>query len=242
MAIAIADRLDTLAGIFAIDQKPSGTRDPFGLRRAAIGVLRILVENRLELDLLTLIESAVAAQPVASSVANEVYAYILERLRAQYLEDDKSPGITTEMFDAVLAGRPRSVLDFDARLRALRGFLSRPEAASLTAANKRIANILKKSAGALQTAVDLTLLQPGAEQQLHRAVNELRPGVDSALARREYSQALEQLSQLRSEVDAFFDQVLVNDPDAALRSNRLALLASLRALFTHIADLSVLPG
>jgi len=248
IAVAIADKVDTLAGIFAIGQRPSGTRDPFGLRRAAIGVLRIALEKRLELDLVALIESAVAAQPVGDgaaareTVAAEVLAYVMERLRAQYLENDRSAGITTEMFDAVLASSPRSVVDFNARLRALVGFLALPEAVSLTAANKRIANILKKSAGGPVPAVNVSLLKLEPEQRLHRAVGELRPSVEAALAHRDYAGALDQLSRLRPEVDAFFDQVLVNDPDSALRTNRLALLGELRGLFTRIADLSQLPG
>jgi glycyl-tRNA synthetase beta chain len=248
IAVAVADKLDTLAGIFAIGQKPSGTRDPYGLRRAAIGVLRIALEQRLELDLVALIEAAVAAQPVIEagpareSVAADVQAYIFERLRAQYLENDRTAGVTTEMFDAVLACSPRSILDFNARLRALVGFLAEPEAQSLTAANKRIANILKKSAGGPVPEVESGLLKLDAEQRLHYAVTQLRPGVEAELARRDYAAALEQLSQLRPDVDRFFDQVLVNDPDSALRNNRFALLGELRGLFTRIADLSQLPG
>ncbi len=165
----------------------------------------------------------------------------MERLRAQYLED-AGEGLSTEMFNAVLEVRPTQPLDFDARLRALAAFLKRPEAASLAAANKRIANILKKSAAATPAEVDQQLLRLPAEQALHSAVNALQPGVDAALARTDYAAALDQLSTLRASVDAFFDAVLVNDPDEALRNNRLALLARLRALFTRIADLSLLPG
>ncbi len=152
LAVALADRLDTLAGIFAIGQKPTGTKDPFALRRAAIGVLRMIVEKKLPLDLASLIDAAVTAQPVGddrAAIATQVYDYVMERLRASYLEADAAnalPGVTTELFDAVLATRPRSPLDFDARLRAVLEFLALPEAASLTAANKRIANLLKKSA------------------------------------------------------------------------------------------------
>ena len=245
LAVAIADKLDTLAGIFAIGQKPTGTRDPFGLRRAAIGVLRMLLEEHLDLDLAALCQRAAAAQPAAAlsvpadSVADEVLGYMMERLRAQYLENGS--GLTTEMFDAVLASNPASPLDFDARARALQGFLARPEAASLAAANKRIANILRKSP-AENTAVEPARLAAPAEAQLHAALEALRPGVESALARRDYARALDQLATLRPAVDAFFDQVLVNDPDAGLRANRLALLAALRLLFGRVADLSRLPG
>jgi glycyl-tRNA synthetase beta chain len=153
IALALADRIDTLAGIFAIGQKPSGTRDPFGLRRAAIGVLRMCRERALEFDLRaahrTIGRSAARGRysARAAAVGEEVYGYVMERLRAQYL-DDAASAVTTEVFDAVLATAPRSLLDADARIAALVGFLALPEAASLAAANKRIANILKKSAAA----------------------------------------------------------------------------------------------
>jgi glycyl-tRNA synthetase beta chain len=249
-ALALADRLDTLAGIFAVGQKPTGTRDPFGLRRAAIGVLRICRERRLDLDLRALVLQAVAAQPVADlaaradTIAGEVCDYIFERARAQYLEDSAS-GVTTEAFDAVLATQPRSPLELDARARALVGFLAMPEAAALTAANKRIANILKKSAAAsagAAPAVNESRLVLPAEQQLHAALAARRGALDASLAAGDYATALASLAGLRPAVDAFFDGVLVNDPDPALRDNRLALLATLRAQFTRIADLSRLPG
>jgi glycyl-tRNA synthetase beta chain len=253
-AVALADRLDTLAGIFAIGQKPTGTRDPFGLRRAAIGVLRICREHDggrgLDIDLRALIAEAVAAQPVpdlaprAAAVAAEVCDYVFERARAQYLEDTAS-GVTTEAFDAVLATVPRSPSELDARARALVGFLALPEAAALTAANKRIANILKKSAAASEgaaPAVDESLLKLPAEQQLHAGLAARRGALEAALAAGDYATALATLAGLRPAVDAFFDSVLVNDPDSSLRDNRLALLATLRAQFTRIADLSRLPG
>ena len=247
VALALADRLDTLAGIFALGQKPSGTRDPFGLRRAAIGVLRICREQKLDIDLRALISQAVAAQPLdelssrRDAVCDEVYEFVMERLRSQYLEDPAS-GVTTEIFDAVLAAQPRSPLAADERLRALVEFLARPEAASLTAANKRIANILKKSAAATPEAIDEALLRAPAEQALHAALKARRATVQRALSAGQYAAALAALAELKPEVDGFFDKVLVNDPDAALRSNRLALLGELRALFTGIADLSRLPG
>jgi glycyl-tRNA synthetase beta chain len=247
-ALAIADKLDTLAGIFAIGQKPSGTRDPFGLRRAAIGVLRIALEHRLELDLAELIDRAVKSQPLsdisarAHSVAQEIYDYAMERLRAQYLEHTAQTGITTEMFDAVLAAQPRSVPDLDARLRALVGFVATPEGASLAAANKRIANILRKSDDVHTTVVTADLLREDAERALHSALQPLRTRALNAVQAREYSIGLELLATLRPQIDAFFEQVLVNDPDQALRNNRVALLAEVRTLFCHIADLSRLPG
>jgi glycyl-tRNA synthetase beta chain len=256
-AVALGDKLDLLAGIFASGQKPSGNSDPFGLRRAAIGVLRIVLEHRLDLDLTGLIERAVRLQPVpgidtqAAGVAAAVHAFVMERARAQYLERGADNGISTEMFDAVLATRPASLLDFDARLRALVGFVARPEGASLAAANKRIANILRKSeaaatdsgpASARAPAIDDALLREQAERELRQALLALREQVAAAVAARDYARALDLLAQLAPAVDAFFDRVLVNDPDPALRNNRLALLAELRALFCGIADLSRLPG
>lgn len=241
-AVALADRLDTLAGIFAIGQKPTGTRDPFGLRRAAIGVLRILIEKRIDLDLRAVIDAAVALQPVRStSAADEVYGYVMERLRAYYLEQ---PGTryTTEMIDAVLATAPRAPLDFDARLTALADFLARPEATSLAAANKRIANILKKAEGFTPAAVETSLLREPAERALAAAIAKATPGVAAAVAKRDYAAALSGIATLHSAVDDFFDGVMVNDPDEALRRNRLSLIASLLALVSDIADLSRLPG
>ena len=259
--LAIADKLDTLAGIFAIGEKPSGTKDPFGLRRAAIGVVRILIEKRLELDVARLLDRAVqrvradiektaavagkAAAPATGNVAAEVYDYVLERLRAYYLEGtDGAAGtpVTAEMFDAVLATRPVSPLDFDARLRALSAFLALPEAASLTAANKRVANILRKSGESAPSAVDAAALEAAAERQLFEALRERRDGVSAATARKDYASSLTLLAQLRPAVDAFFDQVMVMDENPKLRANRLALLTQMRELFADVADLSRLPG
>ena len=251
-AVALGDKLDTLAGIFASGGKPSGTRDPFGLRRAAIGLLRIVLEHRLELDLSELIDRAVRLQQIAGietvapTVSADIYDFVLERARAQYLERAADNGISTEMFDAVLATRPASLLDFDARLRALVAFVARPEGASLAAANRRIANILRKSdpsaARSQPQPVVADLLREPAERELHDALQALRGQVRDAVTAHDYALALDLLAGLKPAVDAFFDRVLVNDPEAALRNNRFALLAELRALFTGIADLSRLPG
>jgi glycyl-tRNA synthetase beta chain len=270
LALAIADKLDTLAGIFAIGEKPTGTKDPFGLRRAALGVQRILIERRIDLDLKGYIARALegvradigrlrsqaaavqapspAPPPGADAVANEIYDFLMERLRAYYLEGGAAaatPGraaVTTEMFDAVLAGRPASPLDFDARLTALSTFLELPEAASLTAANKRIANILRKANTTAPAQIDVRLLREGAEVRLFDSMHGLRDSVATATAQREYAGALGRLAQLRPAVDAFFDQVLVMDENPQLRANRLSLLAQLRGLFAGVADLSRLPG
>ena len=260
-AVALADKLDTLVSIFAIGQKPSGAKDPFGLRRAALGALRIVLEQRVDLDLPQLVADALAAvradiEAVARSaapskhasgaagdpaaVAKEVCDYVFERLRAHYLEGPD--GITAEMFDAVLERHPASPLDFDARLRALLAFLKLPDAAALASANKRIANILRKAGASGASALHAAELREPEEQALAAALATLRPGVEARLARRDYTAALRELAGLRPRVDAFFDKVMVMADDLALRNNRLALLASLRELFLRVADLSRLPG
>jgi glycyl-tRNA synthetase beta chain len=272
LTLAIADKLDTLAGIFAIGEKPSGTKDPFGLRRAALGIQRILIEKGLDLDLAALIARAVAlaradierlktaapasapggkppaAPPSAEAVAKDIYDFLMERLRAYYLEGagaapvaGRAP-VTTEMFDAVLAARPASPLDFDARLKALSTFLELPEAASLTAANKRIANILRKANAPAGREVDVHRLKDPAEVKLFDALHGLRDSVAGAISRREYAHALGRLAHLKPAVDAFFESVMVMDENAELRANRLTLLAELQGLFAGIADLSRLPG
>jgi len=246
VAVALADKLDTLAGIFSIGQKPSGTKDPFGLRRAAIGTLRIVTEKKLELDLRALVTRACALQPVQNPAAtSDLWDYMVERLRAYFLDGDNAAGvsgITTEMFDAVRASSPVSPLDFAARLAALAKFLKLAEASSLTAANKRISNILKKADASGAGTVDVTALREPAEKALHEALAAIVIEVDRALARRDYSEALARLATLRPAVDGFFDGVMVNAEDLALRRNRLALLAQVRQQFARIADLSCLPG
>jgi glycyl-tRNA synthetase beta chain len=189
---------------------------------------------------------ATQLQPVANAgVDAELWDYVLERLRA-YLLDAASAahvaGATTEMFDAVRASQPASPVDFRARLEALVKFLALPEAASLTAANKRISNILRKVEGGISGTVDVGALREPAEKALHEAVAALVADVERALGKRDYAAALGRLATLRPIVDAFFDSVMVNAEDPTLRRNRLALLAGVRQLFTRIADLSLLPG
>lgn len=244
MALAIADKLDAIAGVFAIDQKPTGAKDPFGVRRAAIGLLRIAIERRLPVDLLALIDQALKLQPVAikPGVASEAYDYIMERLRAYYLEGGSDLSVTTEMFDAVLANRPASPLDFDKRLRALAEFLKLNDAQSLAAANKRISNILRKSGSESFGAVNAELLRDPAEQVLSEQVAAMTKVTEPLFAARDYTQALTKLAGLRAAVDAFFDGVMVMADDKQLQANRLALLAQLRALFGRVADLSRLSG
>jgi glycyl-tRNA synthetase beta chain len=239
-AVALADKIDTLVGIFAIEQRPTGTKDPFGLRRAALGVLRILLEAGLDLDLAELLAMSAAAQPVQRArVADEVYDFIAERLRGLLLEQ---PGTTPEMIDAVLAHRPRSPLDAVRRLAALKEFLLLPEAGVLAAINKRIANILKKTHIGEDFAVDPESLGEEAERALHRALTELRHPVLEATKQRRYADSLRALVGLHGPVGDFFDRVMVMDENASKRNNRLALLREVQLLLSGVADLSRLPG
>ena len=239
-ALSLADKIDTLVGIFAIEQRPTGTKDPFGLRRAALGVLRILLDARLELDLLEVLAAAAAAQPVQrAGVADEVYDFIAERLRGVLLEE---PGTTPEMLDAVLANRPRSPLDAVTRLAALKEFLLLPDAAVLAGINKRIANILKKTQVSRDWVVDAQALSEEAELGLHRALTHLRDPVLDATRERRYADSLQALVGLRAPVNEFFDRVMVMDENTAKRNNRLALLRDVLILLGGVADLSRLPG
>jgi len=243
VALSMADKLDTLAGIFSIGNKPSGTRDPFGLRRAALGVLRICVERELDLDLLQLVQVAVSLQPIIAptGTVDEIWSYLMERLRSSYVENSAG-GVTTEMFDAVLGSKPLSPHDIAMRLRALQSFLALPGAESLSGANKRIVNILRKAPEGISGAVDSDRLIETAERALFEHVLTAERAVNPLLARREYSAALNHLASLRRDVDSFFEGVMVMADDPDLRANRLALLVRLRGVFLQIADLSRLPG
>lgn len=240
--LAMADRLDTLTGIFAIGKKPSGNRDPFGLRRAALGIVRLLVECELDLNLKEMITIAVDAQPPGKhdsvDVQVEVYVYISERLRRYFLDRDTS--LDTETFDAVLARQPASLLDFLRRLDAVQSFLGHESASSLAAANKRIANILRKAGEQDTGAVKEKLLQDDAELALWSALKTTRESLQPMLEAREYTAALDELATLREVVDTFFDDVMVMADNDAVKNNRLALLAELRALFLNVADISKL--
>lgn len=240
--LAMADRLDTLAGVFAIGKKPSGNRDPFGLRRAALGIVRILVECDLDLNLKQMIAAAVDAQPPgkydAEAIQAEVYAYISERLRRYFLDRDAS--LDTETFDAVLVRQPESLVDFQRRLDAVQSFIAHESASSLAAANKRIANILKKADQQGAATVKDKLLQDDAELALWSALKTTREALEPLLAAREYAAALDKLATLRGVVDTFFDDVMVMADNEAVKNNRLALLAELRALFLNVADISKL--
>jgi glycyl-tRNA synthetase beta chain len=239
-ALALADKIDTLVGIFAIEQRPTGAKDPFGLRRAALGVLRIVLEGRLELDLFELLRESAAAQPVHRiAVIDEVYDFIADRLRGILLDE---VGTTTEMLDAVLASRPPSPLDVLIRLQALKEFLLLPEAGILTAINKRIANILKKTQLSSDVIVNAGALTEAAEHTLHKVLGDLRDPVQSATAQRRYAESLRALVGLRAPVNDFFDRIMVMDENIERRNNRLALLRDVQRLLGGVADLSRLPG
>ena len=235
--VALADRLDTLVGIFGIGQQPTGSKDPFALRRASLGVLRILIEQRRELDLKMLLSAALKQYPPLPQgqvVVEQVLAYMLERLRAWYQEQ----GIAAAVVQAVSAKGLSHPLDIDRRVRAVNHFRQLPEANALAAANKRVGNILSKVAGPVAETVDSALLQEDAEKALAEAVVQRQSAVAPLFAAREYQRALTELASLRERVDTFFDQVMVMSDNEALKNNRLALLRQLRGLFLEVADIS----
>lgn len=239
-ALALADRLDTLVGIFGIGQRPTGAKDPFALRRASIGVLNILVKGELNLDLRELLQITADQHqnlPKAEGLVEDVLTYMLDRFRAWGQEE----GISAEMYLAVRARPVTKPLDFARRLRAVKAFAQREEAAALAAANKRVSNILSKQEHDGSTQVEASLLQEAAEKALFEAVTASQQQVAPLFAKGDYQQALDALATLREPVDAFFDQVMVMADDDAIRRNRLALLASLQALFLEVADISQLP-
>ena len=236
-ALAIADRLDTLTGIFAIGQPPTGDKDPFGLRRAALGVLRIMIERDLDLDLYEMIAIAAAIMPPqvkAARIADELFDFMMERLRAYYLD----AGYDSDVFEAVLARRPVRPIDFEQRMRAVKTFRNLPESVSLASANKRIRNIVRKSGTEIPAMYDRALLQEGAEQELAKAMHELDKLVSPLFEQRAYTEALCKLAALQDPVDRYFDSVMVMVDDPQLRNNRLALLNTLSDLFLRVADIS----
>jgi glycyl-tRNA synthetase beta chain len=240
LSVALAERLDALTGIFGIGLPPSGDKDPFALRRAALGVLRMLMERRLPLDLKQLLGLAQAYFPddlVASSVAVDVFQFMQDRLRV-YLRDQ---GFAPDEVEAVVAQQPTRIDQVPDRLAAVRDFRQLPEAESLAAANKRIRNILKK-AGAVGADIDAALLQEAAEKDLHAALLAVQPRVDSALANLDYTGALKALAGTRAAVDSFFDQVMVMTDEPLIRANRLALLARLAGAMGSVADIGELSG
>ncbi|WP_090539602.1 glycine--tRNA ligase subunit beta [Halopseudomonas formosensis] len=238
-AVALADKLDTLAGIFGIGMLPTGSKDPYALRRAALGVLRILIEKQLELDLHTALQTAVnqyGSAVKSDGLVDQVQDFIFDRLRARY-EDE---GIDVAVYQSVRSVHPDSPLDFDQRVQAVQAFRRLPEAEALAAANKRVANILAKADSTVPGTVDQQLLSETAEQALAAALSDAEAAVAPLARQRQYSATLNRLAALREPVDAFFDQVLVNAEDERIRANRYALLARLRGLFLGVADISLL--
>ena len=238
-ALAIADKMDTLAGIFGIGQHPKGDKDPFALRRAALGVLRIIVEKHLPLDLQTLTEEAVrlyGSKLSNEKVVDEVIDFMLGRFRTWYQEE----GHSVDTIQAVLARRPTRPADFDARMKAVSHFRTLEDAATLAAANKRVSNILAKATEPLNSSVQASLLKENEEIKLATFVTALESKLQPWFAEGRYQDALIELAQLREAVDNFFDKVMVNAEDPAVRINRLTLLAKLRQLFLQVADISLL--
>ena len=259
--LAVAERLDTLAGIFAVGMKPSGNKDPFALRRAALGLARTLIEARLDLDLKAHLAEALAALPESalaaglgkgkdgqapeldagrrrSALAAELYEFIVDRLRGYYAEQ----GMTGEVFEAVRALSPASLLDFDRRLHAVVQFATLPEAQSLAAANKRIGNILRQAGDSSHATLDPSLLESDAERELVGAVEQAEASGDPLIAAGDYVGLLATLAALRDPVDHYFDNVMVMADDEGVRRNRLALLAKIRSMFLRVADVSMLPA
>lgn len=258
--LTVADRIDTLAGIFAVGQKPSGNKDPFALRRAALGLARTLIEAGLSLDLRAQFEEALAQLPDSALAAglpkgkdgkqptldpgprraalgNELYDFVIDRLRGYYAEQ----GIGSEAFDAVRALAPEDLADFDRRLRAVVEFARLPEASALAAANKRIGNLLRQAGDTGTRVVDPGLLEAGVEQELSAAIEAARTAAAPLAAQGDYLGVLKRLAGLRDPVDRYFDGVMVMSEDARVRANRIALLEGLRGLFLRVADISLLP-
>ncbi len=238
-AVALADKLDTLVGIFGIGMLPTGSKDPYALRRAALGVLRIVIEKGLELDLGATVEFAVrqyGSKVKAAGLAPQVLEFIFDRLRARY-EDE---GVDVSVYQAVRAVNPLSPLDFDQRVQAVQAFRKLPEAEALAAANKRVSNLLSKADGQVASSIEAHYFDTPAEFTLNAAIQKADNAVQPLAQSRQYREALAQLASLRTPVDAFFEAVLVNAEDPKVRANRYALLARLRGLFLGVADISVL--
>jgi glycyl-tRNA synthetase beta chain len=235
LVVALADKLETLVGLFGVGQVPTGDKDPFALRRHALGVIRMLVEAALPLDLDTLLALAVPAfGALITDPRTAVSAFVVDRLAGSLREQ----GFSAHEVDAVLALGVQRLADIPRRLEAVRAFAALPEAAALAAANKRISNILRKSAEPVEAKVDAALFAEVAEGALWAALNEVKPHADALFDRGEYTASLKALASLRAPVDAFFDGVMVNADDPAVRANRLGLLATLHGVMNRVADLS----
>ncbi len=237
ICVALADKLETLVGLFGIGQVPTGDKDPFALRRHALGSIRILIEKELPLSIDLLLEQSIQVfGDKISNPINQLTDFIFERLAGSLREQGYSP----QEVDAVVSQRPQRLSDITKRLEAVRAFAALPEAESLAAANKRVGNILKKAEDTSQTKVDRSLLKEAAEIALNQALTVVQPQADAAFDRGSYADSLQSLAALKAPVDAFFDHVMVNAEDPALRANRLALLAQLHTAMNRVADISKL--
>ncbi|TAL13352.1 MAG: glycine--tRNA ligase subunit beta [Aquabacterium sp.] len=237
LVVALADKLETLVGLFGIGQLPTGDKDPFALRRHALGVIRMLVEADLPLQLEPLLKQAATAfGSLITDATPQLLEFFYDRLAGSLREQ----GYSAQEVDAVLALKPQRLADVAQRLAAVRAFAALPEAAALAAANKRVGNILKKAEGMVEAQVDPALLKEAAEAALNEALAKVKPQADAAFDGGDYTASLKALAALRAPVDAFFDGVMVNADDAALRANRLGLLATLHAAMNRVADLSKL--
>ena len=237
--LALADKLETLVGMFGIGQIPTGDKDPFALRRHALGIIRMLAEGGLALPLDELLATAGAAfaavagfKPAEAAIADFIYERLSGNLREQ--------GYSAQEVEAVLCQKPQQLADIRKRLAAVRAFAALPEAKALAAANKRVGNILKKAEGEVTAQVDTALLKEAAEAALHRALLAVAPQAEAAFATGDYTASLQALAALRAPVDAFFDGVMVNADDPALKTNRLGLLATLHQAMNRVADISKL--
>jgi len=255
--LAIAERLDTLAGGFAVGLKPTGNKDPFALRRAALGLARTLIEARIDLDFDAVLREAIELLPEITpppkkdkdaaatapgdrkrALADDLRAFVFERLRAYYLDQ----GFSAEQFEAVRNVEVDTLADFDARLRAVAEFAQLPDALALAAANKRIGNILRQAGGPVAGEIAVAVLEPGAETDLLDAIGAAEAAIAPLIRQQSYVEILRRLAALRAPVDRFFDTVMVMADDAARRNNRLLLLGRLRRMFLHVADISQLPA
>ena len=237
--IALSDRLDTLVGIFGIGQAPTGSKDPFALRRSAIGILRLIIENNLDVTIEALVNSALHAYGALITDPNKTRSDAVAFLEGRYRAKYEDQGVQVDVIQAVQAMSPASPLDFDKRVNAVNHFRNLPEAAALAAANKRVANILAKEAAPEGSVVEVNLVED-AEKALFAELAKITPVVEPLFAAKDYTAALSALAALRVPVDAFFDGVMVMADDAELKANRLRMLAQLRDLFTKVADISVL--
>jgi len=236
-ALAIADKLDTITGIYGIGQVPTGDKDPFALRRAALGMMRIMIEKNLDLDLRLLIQFGLdlhAEVKTTEQLVDDIYDFVISRLRAYYADQ----GISAEQFEAVRVCRPAHPIDFAKRIDAVKQFSQMDAAESLSAANKRISNILKKVEGDIADTVNAELLTDGAERNLWNALDALRETVSEQIAARDYVAAISELATIKDTVDNFFDEVMVMADDEAVKQNRLALLNQIYQLFLQVADIS----